>query len=381
VKTSDSDAVVQARISRALFDRIRLRLAREYNGFRKVDLAKLLDLTPSAITQFENGTAKPSPAKLIELSMALGFEPAFFARDGARKDGEQLTASFGRAFFRSLRSTRQIERDRADTQALFVSEIVSAITKQVRLPSVNIPSSLHLPENATAEMIEHAADELRKFWNVQPGPVANVARLLEANGVIVTRCFLGCDDVSAFSRWFDRRPIVVLSAAKDDLPRLRFDACHELGHLTLHPVPEPGNGILEAQAQAFASAFLMPQDQIRAQLPRSLDMERYGQLKHTWGVSIQALLYRAHVLQRMSDATYRRAMMTFNRNDWRRREPFPLIGHEEITLLPRAFDLLQQTSAYSIRSLAIETRLPLAFVSEIVGRPANDERPSLTIQA
>ncbi len=313
--------------------------------------------------------------------MALGFVPTFFARDGARKDGEQLTASFGRAFFRSLRSTRQIERDRADTQALFVSEIVAAITKRVRLPSVNIPSSLHLPENATAEMIEHAADELRNFWKVPAGPIANVVRLLEANGVIVTRCFLGCDDVSAFSRWFEERPIVVLSAAKDDLPRLRFDASHELGHLTLHSVPEPGNGMLEAQAQAFASAFLMPQDQIRAQLPRSLDIERYGQLKHTWGVSIQALLYRAHSLHRMSDATYRRAMMTFSRNDWRRQEPFPLIGYEEITLLPRALDLVQQTKAYSMADLATETRLPLDFVSEIVGRPVNEELPSLTIRA
>jgi Zn-dependent peptidase ImmA (M78 family)/transcriptional regulator with XRE-family HTH domain len=362
-----------ARASAALFDPLRLRLARHYNGMRKVDLAKHVGLTPSAVTQLENGLSKPTAAHLTQLALALGFPVDFFAKDGRRED----VSDQGRAFFRSLRSTRQIDRDRAEAQAFFVREIVGEVERRVRLPAVDIPSNLHIPQGASRDDIERCAEQLRALWTVPGGPIASVVRLLEAHGTIVTHCTIECRQVSSFSRWFNGRPVVVLSAARSDLPRLRSDAAHELGHLVLHAEVDPGNQILETQAQAFAASFLLPQREIAALLPKSFDIERYGKLKHTWGVSIQALLYRARELNRMSEATYRRAMMLLSQKGWRTNEPFPISGHEDVSILPRSLELLRQ-HGYDAATLARDTYLPLDFVSQIVASPA-DDRPELVL--
>jgi len=272
-----------------------------HNGLRKAELAKHVGITPSALTQLENGASKPTGAHLARLALALGFPLNFFTSGGRR----ERISDHGRAFFRSLRSTCQIDRDRAEAQAFFVREIVSELERSVRLPQVDVPSTLYMPVNGVREDIERRAEMLREQWKVPRGPIANAVRLLEAHGVIVTHCTIECRQVSSFSRWFNDRPVIVLNASRNDLPRLRSDAAHELGHLVLHPEVEPGNQILETQAQAFASSFLLPRAELTPALPRSFDTEKYGRLKQILGVSIQALLYRARELGRMSEATYR----------------------------------------------------------------------------
>src|SRR2546422_11340647 len=78
-------------VAHLLFDGARLTLAREYAGLRKVELARVIEVTPGAITQFEPGRSKPSRGTVAALSLALGFAPAFFriraaGRDGVRDD-------------------------------------------------------------------------------------------------------------------------------------------------------------------------------------------------------------------------------------------------------------------------------------------------------
>ena len=65
-------------VAHLLFDGARRILAREYTGLRKVELARVIELTPGAITQFEQGRSKPSRGTVAALSLALGFAPAFF---------------------------------------------------------------------------------------------------------------------------------------------------------------------------------------------------------------------------------------------------------------------------------------------------------------
>jgi transcriptional regulator with XRE-family HTH domain len=71
-----------ARTAAALFDPERLRLARLMRGMRKNHLASACGVSPSAITQYELGRARPRPAMVAQLALALGFPPAYFASDG-----------------------------------------------------------------------------------------------------------------------------------------------------------------------------------------------------------------------------------------------------------------------------------------------------------
>ncbi len=141
-----------------------------------------------------------------------------------------------------------------------------------------------------------------------------------------------------------------------------------------HPEAEPGNKILEAQADAFAAAFLMPREYIYAQLPRRVDFRRLLELKLQWGVSLGALLYRARTLGVIGESSYRRAMARMSSEGWRRDEPGDLGASEIPTMLSQALELLR-LRGMTLETLAAEARLPLAIVAEIVG---GENRPRLS---
>jgi len=364
-----------ARAYAGLFDRFRLTVAREFAALTKTELAARIGVTPAALTQYESGNSRPSAATLVKLSLTLGQSIEFFAADGQR---DRLT-DHGRAFFRSLRSTRQLDRSRAEARAFFVSEVADCLIRRVKLPELTLPKDLHIGDDTSQETIERRAEALRSHWGLSGSPIPNMVRLLEVHGIIVTRCTVECAGVDAFSRWFRPGPIVVLNSTKS-LDRLRFDAAHELAHLLLHADVEPGNKVLEDQAHAFAAAFLMPRSVIREQLPQRFDPFRYGHLKRIWGVSVQALLRRARDLRRMSDATYRRAMITLSQMNERTNErSFPLPGTERAVLLRKALEALEPQS-YTIHDLAAEARLTESFVRETV---FDDEeaRPTIRLDA
>jgi len=366
--------VDQARAYAPLFDPVRLKIARELKGLKKTELARRVGVTAAALTQYETGASRPSAGALLKLSLALGQSVEFFAQDGRRS----ALPVHGKAFFRSLRSTRQGQRDRAEAHVMLVSEIVDELSRRVKLPPLNIPDNLHVSDADTRETIEQNAEALRAYWSMQAGPVPNMVRLLEANGIVVIHCLMDCRDVDAFSRWFKDRPLVVLNADNEHVDRLRFDAAHELGHIVMHADPEPGSGILESQAHMFAAAFLMPRNVIKNQLPTRLFWPVFRELKQTWGVSVQALLRRALDLGRLTEATYRRAMMTLSKLNQRKNETmFPLEGNEPSVLLRMAVEVLE-AKGYTINDLASDTRLPEPFVREAVFSDV-DTRPSVEL--
>jgi Zn-dependent peptidase ImmA (M78 family) len=118
--------------------------------------------------------------------------------------------------------------------------------------------------------------------------------------------------VDAFSRWFDTRPLIVLSDGKRDKARSGFDVAHELGHLVMHHEPEFSDRVQERQAHAFAAAILMPAAELMEDLPvrppRGEDWERLKEAQLRWGVSIAALLYRGEGSRGAADTAFRRAM-------------------------------------------------------------------------
>jgi Zn-dependent peptidase ImmA (M78 family)/transcriptional regulator with XRE-family HTH domain len=366
-------SVDQARVYASLFDPFRLKVAREAMGLRKTELAKRVGITPAALTQYESAVSKPSAPTLMKLAMALGQSVEFFASDGQRSHAVE----YGGAFFRSLRSTRQIQRDKAQARAFLMSEVVHALRRRVKMPALNVPDNLHVTEADERTTIEKYAGQLRAFWQIAPGPVPNMVRLLEANGFIVVRCAPDGREVDAFSRWYGDVPLIVLNYDKP-LDRTRFDAAHELGHIILHADPEAGNGILETQAHMFAAAFLMPESDIKYQLPTRLFWAVFRELKRVWGVSVSALLRRARDLGRLTDSTYRRAMMKLAKMRQRTNESaFPLDGVEPAILLRMAVELLE-AKGYTVDDLARDTKLQPAFIRETVFDD-DDTRPVVSL--
>lgn len=215
------------------------------------------------------------------------------------------------------------------------------------------------------------------------GPVSNVARLLEKHGVVVARLRATNSRIDAFSRWFEKRPVVVLWDSKDDKGRSRFDAGHELGHLVMHHEPEPGDRLQEIQAQTFSAALLMPAEAVVADLPRRLSRpEHWDSLfcaRRRWGVSAAALLYRARELGVLSDASFRRAMTRLSKMGMRHTDGSTLGAPEEPILLRKAVEAVERHRGITRDELARALRLSRRQLDDALGGhhglPNEDQRP------
>ncbi|MEU8804157.1 ImmA/IrrE family metallo-endopeptidase [Spirillospora sp. NPDC048819] len=337
-----------------LFDCERLTLARRLRGLRKNQLAQAVGTTPKAIGQYEAGVQRPEEPTMRRLAIALGVPVEFFqaGRSPVSMDG---------AHFRSLRSTSQIERDQALAYGRIATDVVAVLEGLVDFPGVDLPEYPVSPDEIAGSGPVEAARLTRKSLVEQPGPVAHVVRLLEAQGVIVLVLPDAAERVDAFSVGIHPRPMVFFNPAKGDYWRNRFDAAHELGHLVMHADAEPGEKVVEDQAHRFAAEFLMPEADIAAELPAKADWERLGELKAVWGVSIAALLYRARTLGIMTETVYRNAMSTMSSRGWRRHEPGTARPLEQPTMLTRAIEIVGQagTGRDRVAELARVTRADL----------------------
>jgi Zn-dependent peptidase ImmA (M78 family)/DNA-binding XRE family transcriptional regulator len=356
-----------ARLATALFDGERLRQARLFHGWRKVDLAQAIGVTPAVISQYEQGRTHPSAATLAAMSLRLGFPPDFFeqGRPMVRVDG-------GQAHFRRLRSTSKLNRDRLVVRLELLAEVVQRVEGHVRLPAVAIPViPVELDDEDAAP--ERAAAEVRRLWELGDGPIDNVVRLLEAKGIFIIRPKLDTAGIDAFSTWAGGRPVIVLGSDKDDAARSRFDVAHELGHLVMHHDAEPGRQAVERQAHRFAAAFLMPAGAISHELPTRMNWPAYLRLKKRWRVSLQALLYRARTLGVLGPDGYQRAQAQLSARWGRVREPGEIGPPEQPMVLERAMELMSEKLGIDAEGIAGMERWSMDVFTSIVADAVSAE--------
>jgi len=323
-----------------LFDGSRLTLARQLAGLRKSELAARVDKSATAVGAFESGAKRPTAATVAQLALSLSVDPGFFA---VRPD--DVTALRTTPHFRSLRSTSQLSRDQALAYGQLAVDIAANLERYVEFPEPDVPDCPVSIDDLDGDGPEQAARLVREAWSLGVGPVGHLVRNLENYGILVVFSPVQTSSVDAYSFAGPVRPVVVLNPIKNDYYRQRFDVAHELGHLVMHSDADPGGRVVEEQAHRFASELLMPANEIRELLPATMGGHPWrtlGQLKEQWGVSMQALLYRARKLGRLNEVSYRNAMTTISTRGWRRDEPGRMLRIEQPSLLPKAIELLSQ---------------------------------------
>ena len=232
--------------------------------------------------------------------------------------------------------------------------VFHAVERQVDLPSPALPQ-LAVAAEPTLLDAARLARQARSRLGLPSGPVPNMVRLLEAHGVAV----LSWEE--SFSH-HGHRPIVLLNPARQDKARGRFDAARELGHLLLRGDGERALSI-ERPAAAFAAEFLAPAAELTADLPRRLDWPVLENLKRRWGISLGALITRAHQFGRLPEASYQRGLRQLTA--WGLPERADLGPVEAAVLLSRALSVLGGGEG-ALRGLALDAGLPLAAVRRIV---------------
>lgn len=369
-RTSSSDRAAEVS---PFFDGARLTLARHLAGLRKTDLAGLVDKSPTAVAAWESGAKRPTAPTVAQLALSLSVDPGFFA---VRPD--DIAALSTTPHFRSLRSTSQLARDQAFAYGQLAVDITASLERHVEFPRPDVPSFSVSVDDRDGDGPERAARLVREQWGITTGPASHLVRLLENHGVLVVFSPPQTASVDAYSFDSRLRPVVILNPIKRDYYRQRFDVAHELGHLVMHSDAEPGGRIVEDQAHRFAAELLMPAGQIRDRLPTAMGSNAWrdlARLKEQWGVSIQALLYRARWLGRLSDVSYRNAMTTVSTRGWRRNEPGLISTIEQPSLLPRAVELLAQEGIDEAR-LIDQCRVSPDLFGIVAARiPDNDSLP------
>lgn len=354
----------------AAFQPHALTLARRWRRLRKRELAQQIGVTATAVSQYELGQARPSPATLARLALALAVPVQFFAT------GIPAPATAGHPHFRSLRTTTQAERDQALAFGEIAWRVVEVIEQHLELPTLRLPS-LELPEDTCSRDLETAALAARHAFGLGDGPVPHMVRLIEAAGVVVLTLPDVSERVDAFSHWYGSRPFVFISPSKNDKARSRMDAAHELAHLLLHHDAEPGSQILEREATAFGSQFLAPSSTLRDELPARLDFDQLQHVKRRWGLSLKALVYRGHAMGIYKDYTYRRAMNMFT--EWGYPEPGDLGPREQPSLLGKAAGLLADHH-HSFGSVAQQAGMS-ADLLRVVLSAGSEVTPRVTVDA
>jgi len=345
---------------RAMFAPDRVRLARQLRALRKNEVAQGVGVTPTAVSQWESGASTPSAEALARLALQLAVPVEFFTKSPAVAVHEAASAHF-----RSLRATSQLERSQALAFGEVLWHVANGVSRWVELPAVDLPE---LPLNGDADPadVEKAAAVTRQALGLGDEPVAHVVRLAESRGVIaaVTPKQLSTR-VDAFSHWYSSRPVMILSSAKQDAARSRFDAAHEFGHLVMHHDAEPGSQLIERQAHLFASCLLAPPEQLAALLPRRVDWPALADVKAKFGISLKSAAFAARRIGVWGESTYKTAMIQYNTNGWISGEPYDLGPAERPAMLGKAWALIASHKG-TRTELARASGVPEDLVEEVL---------------
>lgn len=304
----------------------RLRTLRTLNGLTQKEMAALFGIGQPQYSQIEQGRRSLTPGHRGTAQYYFGLEPTFFdepavpysvtslnyrRRKLTSRDTEMATATFGLA-----------------EQAVRAGKGTNGLEALVKEP---------VSSKRAMSIVEKLAAEARALIGLKPDTVVkNVTRCMDHIGIIVAQLEnpkLPMDRIDGISTpTHTSEPFV--AALNYDVPgdRLRFSAAHELGHILMHTVGHDGSlADREAEADMFASAFLLPREPMLDLLSPELTLEGYARLKAKWGVSIQALVRRARDIGVIDENRYRSLMIQISSRGWRKNEPVNIPVEKPLT--------------------------------------------------
>lgn len=326
----------------------RLKMARRMAGLSMRELAEVVGVSAMAISKYERNKIVPSSGALVRLAQALDVKTEFFLRP--------VSVALSPVAYRSQKSLLVRDKNRilGQTQEWLERyiDIESLFGDPLDFSMPNIDRRVR-----SLDDVERFSLDLRRAWNLGFDPIENLTEVLEIRGIKVG-IVNGVEGFDALTLWADdKAPVIVVKKAVPG-DRQRFNLAHELGHLMLEPVEEIDE---EKAAYRFAGAFLVPKPVAYLELGRkrqALHLYELHLLKHKYGLSMQAWIYRARDLDIISESAAAREFRRFREQDWRRVEPGDPIPPEKPDRMKRLV----------LRALAEDT-ISRSRAAEILGMP------------
>lgn len=303
----------------------RFKSARLMNGFSLQDLADALGgiLSRQALHRYEKGEVIPDEEKINLLSKALRVSPDYFFRS--------THVELGEVEYRKLEKMPQKEA------SMIKEKTKEYLSRYLELEEIlGLASKFDNPLKGnelitTYEQVNRAAERLRQAWNLGKGPIFNIVELLEDKDIKVIPLNVD-DDFDGLQTYVNGTfPVIVYNEKRVNKPdRIRFTLLHELAHLLL------GFGNItykqkEGLCHQFAGAMLLPEETIKAELGdyrNKLSTLELANIKKKYGISMQAIIYRANVCGIINDHYAKQLFFLFTQMNWRIDEPYDYEGRE-----------------------------------------------------
>lgn len=299
-----------------------LEAARRARGLTQEAVSRQAQITQAALSRYENDLREPGDDAIVALARVLDISPRLL--QGAPEVAGALAVDVHMRRRATAKPTQwrrleaQLNMLRLHARQLFEEVSVVAEYDIPRLDPIETPPA-------------DAARIVRMQWRMPAGPVRQLVRWLESAGCVIFEETFDTRRIDGLSQWIGDHPVMLLNTGAPT-DRKRLTVAHELGHLVLHTAEWTPN--VETEANEFAAEFLMPEAVIRPEL-RNLSIGRLHDLKRKWGVSMQALIERAHALGILDSAKRTQFYKTFSMRGWRKREPLSEALAPEDPSMPR----------------------------------------------
>lgn len=346
-----------------LFNPKRLREARLVRDLTISDLAKLIDVSKQAISQFELGEHTPKPETMMALINTLKFPKSFFYREFQ----EQYV---GNTFFRANASATKKNKTVQFNKSLLAGYIYEYVSEYIEFPELNLlDANEYLNSEWDNDSIEMLAQRLRVYWDIDDKPITNIVHLIERNGVMVFSVDTDSEKIDAFCQHRKGRPFIFLGNDKQTASRRQFDGAHELGHILMHKDIDNQESLsrieykdMENQANRFASALLMPAEAF-SKTVTSTSLLHFVDLKRYWNVSIGAMLYRCLDLKLIDEGKYTSLVKQMSMKKMRIKEPLDdVIPIQQPVVLRKSILMLLENRMKNELQLIQEISVPQEYI-------------------
>lgn len=303
----------------------RLRIARTRAGLSMAELGSNLRTPVSAqsINKYEKGDMMPSSGTLYDLSIALNVSLDLLMKDQVV---ELEGVEFRKRASVSERDKSAIRHDVLDFlgRCLSVEDMLGEEKEDTGFDGV-AAEEIDYVENA-----EGIASKIRSCWELGVEPIPSLTMLLEERNIRVhvipgVEGFFGM--TCRVTRAGNKPSIPVIVRRHVNVERDRFTTAHEIAHAFIKDCRQ---GKLEKAIDRCAGALLMPAESLARDLGSQRGLISYTEivrLKHLYGVSALALLYRLRDLEILSESAFKGMFRNPRIRSWLKTEPEPL--HED----------------------------------------------------
>lgn len=307
-------------------------LAREAMGLSQKELSQVIGIEQGSLSKIENGILEPSSDIVGRLSKALGFPESYF--------NQIDRPSPVQGHYRRKMSSSVKNQKSAIARFTLAERHFSKLCEAIDLDP---PAIFKWDVNKDGSP-ELCSKFFREKYNVR-GKIPNLTAMLEEIGFIIIELDLG--DIDGFGTMSSTGYPLMFVNSKSPGDRDNFNKAHELFHFLAHWGQKvDGSRNPEQEANAFASELLIPSDLIHPHLEDRLTLEKLMDLKSYWGVSMQAILYKAKQIGAISDNQSDYLWRQMSARGYRKKEPIT-IERNRPQLMKQLYEIYKSEFEYT----------------------------------